>query len=306
MRHPRSIACPACGYQAYYNPKPVAAAIPYDADGRIWLLRRGPGLGEGLWTFPGGFVTSGESVPDAVHREAMEEMEIELDLGELVGVYSRPEDRVVLVVYRATLQAGQTPGDQRGGGRGQAFRAGRAALGRAGLLVDRAGAARRDRAAAAPEAHGSQSWRALSEARARASPAAAPSGRVKREKSAPRMYIAPMAEPISSVAAASASAQLGTSGPAGLRGDRGRGGVGQPLAVSGLGTGGTSTFTCEVAPAPPGPLGRRRRCVPSVPPAEPGVGTLSTLPGPPPLVAPLLPAPLPPQGAPRALRSSSA
>ncbi len=109
VRHPRSIVCPACGYQAYYNPKPVAAAIPYDADGNIWLLRRGPGLGEGLWTFPGGFVDLGESVPDAVRREAMEEMDIELDLGDLVGVYSRPEDRVVLVVYRAMLRPGTTP-----------------------------------------------------------------------------------------------------------------------------------------------------------------------------------------------------
>ena len=36
-------------------------------------------------------------------------MEIELDLGELIGVYSRPEDRVVLVVYRATLRPGSTP-----------------------------------------------------------------------------------------------------------------------------------------------------------------------------------------------------
>ena len=109
VRHPRSIACPACGYQAYYNPKPVAAAIPFDDEGRIWLLRRGPGLGEGLWTFPGGFVDLGETVPDAAHREAMEEMQIELDLGELVGVYSRPEERVVLVVYRATLRPGSVP-----------------------------------------------------------------------------------------------------------------------------------------------------------------------------------------------------
>ena len=109
VRHPRSIACPACGYQAYYNPKPVAAVIPYDAEGRIWLLRRGPGVGEGLWTFPGGFVDLGESVPDAAHREAMEEMGIELALGELVGVYSRREERVVLVVYRGTLRPGSAP-----------------------------------------------------------------------------------------------------------------------------------------------------------------------------------------------------
>ena len=109
VRHPRSIACPACGYQAYYNPKPVGAAIPFDAEGRIWLLRRAIEPSRGLWTFPGGFVDLGESVPDAVHREATEEMEVDLDLGELVGVYSRPEERVVLIVYRATIRAGCAP-----------------------------------------------------------------------------------------------------------------------------------------------------------------------------------------------------
>jgi ADP-ribose pyrophosphatase YjhB (NUDIX family) len=109
VRHPRSIVCPACGYQAYYNPKPVAAAIPFDADGRVWLLRRAIEPSRGLWTFPGGFVDLGESVPDAVHREAMEEMELELELGGLVGVYSRPEDRVVLIVYRATVKPDCVP-----------------------------------------------------------------------------------------------------------------------------------------------------------------------------------------------------
>lgn len=99
--YPRRIVCAHCGYAAYYNPKPVAAAIPFDAAGRIILLRRGFDPGKGLWTFPGGFVDLGESVPRAARRETAEELGIEVELGSLVGVYSRGSERVVLVVYRA-------------------------------------------------------------------------------------------------------------------------------------------------------------------------------------------------------------
>jgi 8-oxo-dGTP diphosphatase len=102
VRYPRFISCPHCGYGAYYNPKPVAAAIPTTPEGRIILLRRGFEPGKGLWTFPGGFVDLGESVEEAARREAMEELEVEIALGPLVGVYSRAEERIVLVVYRAT------------------------------------------------------------------------------------------------------------------------------------------------------------------------------------------------------------
>ncbi|MGI8580423.1 MAG: NUDIX hydrolase [Solirubrobacteraceae bacterium] len=98
---PRSLRCESCGYGAYYNPKPVACAIPRDADGRIWLLRRAFDPGAGRWTFPGGFVDLGESVPNAARRETREEMEIEIELGSLVGVYSSGGDRIVLVVYEA-------------------------------------------------------------------------------------------------------------------------------------------------------------------------------------------------------------
>ena len=101
VRFPRSLSCPHCGYGAYYNPKPVACAIPAEPDGRVWLLRRAFAPGEGLWTFPGGFVDLGESVEDAARRETLEELEIDVELGGLVGVYSRGDDRVVLVVYGA-------------------------------------------------------------------------------------------------------------------------------------------------------------------------------------------------------------
>jgi ADP-ribose pyrophosphatase YjhB (NUDIX family) len=106
---PRSLHCDSCGYVAFYNPKPVAGAIPRDADGRVWLLRRGFDPGAGLWTFPGGFVDLGESVEQAARREAKEELEIDIELQGLVGVYSRSEDRVMLIVFAATADGEPRP-----------------------------------------------------------------------------------------------------------------------------------------------------------------------------------------------------
>jgi len=98
---PRELRCEACGYHALWSPEPVAAAIPRDDEGRIWLLRRTLHDGAGLWTFPGGYVELGESVEDAARRETREELEMEIELGGLVGVYSHGEERTVLVVFQA-------------------------------------------------------------------------------------------------------------------------------------------------------------------------------------------------------------
>jgi NADH pyrophosphatase NudC (nudix superfamily) len=54
VRHPRSIACPACGYQAYYNPKPVAAVIPYDATGTSGSFAGAPDSARGSGPSPAG------------------------------------------------------------------------------------------------------------------------------------------------------------------------------------------------------------------------------------------------------------
>jgi len=99
--YPQRLVCAHCGYAAYYNPKPVAAAIPFDSEGRAILLRRGFEPGQGLWTFPGGFVDLGESVKDAAIRETAEELGLTIELDGLIGVYSRADERVMLVVYRA-------------------------------------------------------------------------------------------------------------------------------------------------------------------------------------------------------------
>lgn len=100
---PRSLVCPHCGFRAYSNPKPVACTIPRTDDGRIVLIRRGFDPGKGGWTFPGGFVDLGETVEDAARRETREELRIEVDLGRLVGLYSRADDRILLLVWEARV-----------------------------------------------------------------------------------------------------------------------------------------------------------------------------------------------------------
>jgi ADP-ribose pyrophosphatase YjhB (NUDIX family) len=102
IAYPSSLSCPHCGYGAYYNPKPVACAIPVTPENQIVLLRRTFDPGKDLWTFPGGFVDLGESVEEAAHREVMEELGISITLGPLVNVYSRANERIVLIVYAAT------------------------------------------------------------------------------------------------------------------------------------------------------------------------------------------------------------
>ena len=110
--HPRSLQCPACGYAAFYNPKPVACALAREPDGRIWLARRGHEPGRGRWSMPGGFVDLGERVEDALARELREELCVDASIGALHGVYSRAEDRIVLIVFAATLHGVPRPTDE--------------------------------------------------------------------------------------------------------------------------------------------------------------------------------------------------
>jgi ADP-ribose pyrophosphatase YjhB (NUDIX family) len=103
-QHVRKI-CSGCEYIFYLNPKVVAGAIPLQ-DAKIWLVRRNIHPAMGSWTFPGGYVDLGETVPNAAIRETFEETHLEIRLDGLLNIYSYENVGIVLVAYRATVIGG--------------------------------------------------------------------------------------------------------------------------------------------------------------------------------------------------------
>jgi 8-oxo-dGTP diphosphatase len=105
---PDRLVCDACAYVFYLNPKIAACTIP-SLGGRIVLLRRGIEPQLGKWVFPGGFVDRGETLPAAAARETREEVRLEVEIGEVVGVYSYTGNEVVVVVYEARAAENARP-----------------------------------------------------------------------------------------------------------------------------------------------------------------------------------------------------
>jgi len=63
-------------------------ALVFDREGRVFLAKRGPRASNerGYWEFPGGKVSFGEKLIDAVRREFLEEYEMEIEVVELLSV----------------------------------------------------------------------------------------------------------------------------------------------------------------------------------------------------------------------------
>jgi A/G-specific adenine glycosylase len=68
----------------HYN---VAAGVIYNAAGQMLIAQRpAEGLLGGLWEFPGGKQEAGETLPECLQRELMEELVIEVEVGEMIAV----------------------------------------------------------------------------------------------------------------------------------------------------------------------------------------------------------------------------
>jgi 8-oxo-dGTP diphosphatase len=78
----------------------VFAAI-IDGRGRILCVRMN--YASRGWTTPGGRVESGESPVAALIREVMEETGLEVEPGQLLGVYSKPHKDDVVLSVRARV-----------------------------------------------------------------------------------------------------------------------------------------------------------------------------------------------------------
>ena len=70
----------------------VVAAVIKDGD-KIFATQRGYGDLKGGWEFPGGKIEEGETPQKALKREIMEELDTEIEVGELIDTieYDYPE-----------------------------------------------------------------------------------------------------------------------------------------------------------------------------------------------------------------------
>jgi ADP-ribose pyrophosphatase YjhB (NUDIX family) len=103
--HRPRLVCPE-GHVTWRNPRIVVGTLP-TRGGRVHLARRAIEPAIGRWSYPGGFLELGEATQEGARRETEEETELRVEIGPLVGVYSRPHAGVVTIIYEATVVGGR-------------------------------------------------------------------------------------------------------------------------------------------------------------------------------------------------------
>ena len=86
--------------------KVVAAIIK--KDDKIFATQRGYGEFKGGWEFPGGKIEPGESPQEALVREIEEELDTEINVGELVDTieYDYPKFHLSMECFLCTIKSG--------------------------------------------------------------------------------------------------------------------------------------------------------------------------------------------------------
>jgi 8-oxo-dGTP diphosphatase len=94
----------------YKNPTPTVDVI-LERDSKILMVRRKKDPFKDRLALPGGFVNEGETVEDAMKREAMEETSLEVHPTDILGVYSDPRrdprKHIVTVVFVGIIVGGE-------------------------------------------------------------------------------------------------------------------------------------------------------------------------------------------------------
>jgi ADP-ribose pyrophosphatase YjhB (NUDIX family) len=109
--HRPRLVCPE-GHVTWRNPRVVVGTIPV-RDGLVYLARRAIEPALGRWTPPGGYLEIGESAQEGARRETEEETRLLVEVGRLIGAYSRPHAGVVTLIYEANVVGGEPlPGEE--------------------------------------------------------------------------------------------------------------------------------------------------------------------------------------------------
>ena len=102
----------AMGHEPPKTPLVTVDIVIESGGGIVLIRRRNPPLG---WALPGGFVDPGESVAQAARREAKEETGLDVELTELLGVYSDPKRDPRGLFTVSTVFIGRATGQPAGG-----------------------------------------------------------------------------------------------------------------------------------------------------------------------------------------------
>jgi ADP-ribose pyrophosphatase YjhB (NUDIX family) len=102
--HRPRLVCPD-GHVTWRNPRIVVGTLPV-RDGRVHLARRAIDPAAGRWSYPGGFLEVGESAQEGARRETEEETRLLVEVGPLIGLYSRPAMAIVTAIFEATVVGG--------------------------------------------------------------------------------------------------------------------------------------------------------------------------------------------------------
>ena len=101
--------CPHDGFVLWRDPK-VATAVVVEQDGGIVLGRRAIEPAYGEWCLPGGFVNDDEDPAAAAVRECREEINVEVELTALLGIYhvaKTTASSIVGIAYRGRVADGE-------------------------------------------------------------------------------------------------------------------------------------------------------------------------------------------------------
>lgn len=95
--------CGDCGFIDYRNPRIICGVVPMLGD-QVLLCTRAIAPRIGYWTVPAGFMELGETPAEGAAREALEEANAEVEVGDLIGVYSIRHIGQVHMFYRGVLR----------------------------------------------------------------------------------------------------------------------------------------------------------------------------------------------------------
>lgn len=84
--------CPACDFVRFRDPK-VSVIGVVTVEDRILMTRRAVAPQKGKWSLPGGYMDAGEMPVPALKRELMEEVGLEIEIGDLIEIFPLTVER---------------------------------------------------------------------------------------------------------------------------------------------------------------------------------------------------------------------